>query len=219
MDGNHHVVLHGAEISLRCRSGRWHHGFGFLHPIHGCRCREFRLGESSQTVQFGERTSLQPVGCVTGCFSRGNVIFWVMLFIGCNRIASKFKKLRCFAHVRVSLLDERCTANGLIAMIDTVLHKGPEHGTFLTLHQQPDLFDYYIGGGFKYLLFSLMFTPTWGRWSNLTNVFQLGWNHQLGFQSFECLSKRVADPANFVSHLHLRDASATNNESMNLIST
>ena len=48
------------------------------------------------------------------------------------------------AHVRVSLLDERCTANGFIAMIDTVLHKDPEHGTFLTLYQ-PDLF----GGGFK----------------------------------------------------------------------
>lgn len=79
MDGNHHV----AEISLRCRSGRWHHGFGFLHPIHGCRCCEFRLaGESSMYVQLGERTSLQPVGWVKGsCFSRGNVICWVMLLL------------------------------------------------------------------------------------------------------------------------------------------
>ena len=66
-------MLDVGEISLRCRSGRWHHGFGFLHPIHGCRCREFRLtGESSMYVQLGERTSLQPVGWVKGsCFFQG----------------------------------------------------------------------------------------------------------------------------------------------------
>ena len=32
-----------------------------------------------------------------------------------------------------------------------------------------------LGGGFKYLLFS----PLLGKISNLTNIFQMGWNHQL----------------------------------------
>ena len=33
-------------------------------------------------------------------------------------------------------------------------------------------------GGFKYFF---IFTTTWGnKWSNLTNIFQMGWNHQLG---------------------------------------
>ncbi len=31
-------------------------------------------------------------------------------------------------------------------------------------------------GGFKYFLFS---PRSLGRWSNLTNIFQMGWNHQL----------------------------------------
>ena len=33
----------------------------------------------------------------------------------------------------------------------------------------------YLGGGFKYSYFH----PYLGKWSNLTNVFQRGWNHQL----------------------------------------
>ena len=33
-----------------------------------------------------------------------------------------------------------------------------------------------LPGGFKYLLFS---SRTLGKWSNLTNIFQMGWNHQL----------------------------------------
>ena len=34
-----------------------------------------------------------------------------------------------------------------------------------------------LGGGFKYVF---IFTPTWGKWSNLTNIFSDGWfNHQL----------------------------------------
>ena len=33
-----------------------------------------------------------------------------------------------------------------------------------------------LGGGFKYFYFH----PYLGRWSNLTNIFQLGWNHHLG---------------------------------------
>ena len=31
-----------------------------------------------------------------------------------------------------------------------------------------------LGGGFKYFLCS----PYLGKWSNLTNIFQMGWNHQ-----------------------------------------
>ena len=34
----------------------------------------------------------------------------------------------------------------------------------------------YLGGGFKCFLF---FTPIWGRFQFLTNIFQMGWNHQL----------------------------------------
>ena len=37
----------------------------------------------------------------------------------------------------------------------------------------------YLGGGFKYVLFG---TPTWGNdptWLNLTNIFEMGRNHQL----------------------------------------
>ena len=32
-----------------------------------------------------------------------------------------------------------------------------------------------LGGGFKYFYFH----PYLGKWSNLTNIFQVGWNHQL----------------------------------------
>ena len=32
-----------------------------------------------------------------------------------------------------------------------------------------------LGGGFKHLLFS---SQSLGKWSNLTNIFQMGWNHQ-----------------------------------------
>ena len=32
-----------------------------------------------------------------------------------------------------------------------------------------------VGGGFKHLFF----TPTWEIWSDLTKIFQVGWNHQL----------------------------------------
>ena len=32
-----------------------------------------------------------------------------------------------------------------------------------------------LGGGFKYCYFH----PYLGKWSNLTNIFQMGWNHQL----------------------------------------
>ena len=33
-----------------------------------------------------------------------------------------------------------------------------------------------LAGGFKY--FFLIFIPTGGKWSILTNIFQMGWNHQ-----------------------------------------
>ena len=43
-----------------------------------------------------------------------------------------------------------------------------------------------LGGGFKDFSFS---PRNWGRWSNLTNVFERGWNHQLVFcfQSYRCV--------------------------------
>ena len=34
-----------------------------------------------------------------------------------------------------------------------------------------------LGGGFKYFLFH----PYLGKISNLTNIFQMGWNHQPGY--------------------------------------
>ena len=37
--------------------------------------------------------------------------------------------------------------------------------------------DHYLGGGFKYFYFH----PYLGKWSNLTNIFQMGWNHQLDY--------------------------------------
>ena len=37
------------------------------------------------------------------------------------------------------------------------------------------LADFNLGGAFKCFLFS----PYMGKWSNLTNIFQMGWNHQL----------------------------------------
>ena len=35
----------------------------------------------------------------------------------------------------------------------------------------------FLGGGFKYSFVH----PYLGKWSNLTNIFQMGWNHQLVF--------------------------------------
>ena len=35
-----------------------------------------------------------------------------------------------------------------------------------------------LDGGFKYFFFH----PYLGKWSNLANIFQMGWNHQLVFQ-------------------------------------
>ena len=44
-----------------------------------------------------------------------------------------------------------------------------------------------LGGGFKCFF---LFHPYLGKWSNLTNIFQMGWNHQLvimGEKSIEIL--------------------------------
>ncbi len=53
--------------------------------------------------------------------------------------------------------------------------KSPELVTFFNLKVGVRGF---LGGGFKYFLFS---PRTFGKWSNLTNIFQMGWNHQLVF--------------------------------------
>ena len=46
----------------------------------------------------------------------------------------------------------------------------------------------YLGGGFIFFYFH----PYLGKWSNLTNIFQMGWNHQLeylyAFQAFFFIS-------------------------------
>ena len=45
-------------------------------------------------------------------------------------------------------------------------------------YQNDDIFangTYFLGGGFKYFFFH----PYLGKWSNLTNIFQMGCNHQL----------------------------------------
>ena len=38
-----------------------------------------------------------------------------------------------------------------------------------------------LGGGFIFFNFH----PYLGKWSNLTNIFQMGWNHQLGIQNMK----------------------------------
>ncbi len=42
----------------------------------------------------------------------------------------------------------------------------------------------HLGGGFKHFFFH----PYLGKWSNLTNIFQLAWNHQLAIQLRRSLS-------------------------------
>ena len=54
----------------------------------------------------------------------------------------------------------------------------------------------HLGGGFKYFVY---FHPYLGKWSNLTNIFQMGWNHQPVIHfSFQCPSVRsriLSDPS------------------------
>ena len=58
--------------------------------------------------------------------------------------------------------------------------KGGGHlGRFVKLHHPPRTSISYLGGGFKYVfIFTLTYLGKWFRF-NLTNIFQLGWNHQL----------------------------------------
>ena len=44
-----------------------------------------------------------------------------------------------------------------------------------------------LGGGFRYFFFH----PYLGKWSNLTNIFQMGWNHQLEMGWFNHQLSRV----------------------------
>ena len=57
-----------------------------------------------------------------------------------------------------------------------------------TFHKDPKEFEKvldgsfcFLGGGFEYFLFSSL---PGEKWSHLANIFQVGWNHQLGFVSF-----------------------------------
>ena len=45
--------------------------------------------------------------------------------------------------------------------------------------------DWKRGGGNSHILYFWNFHPYLGKWSNLTNIFQMGWNHQLGSLFFE----------------------------------
>ena len=50
----------------------------------------------------------------------------------------------------------------------------------------------WLGGGFSF--FFLNFHPYFGKWSILTNIFQMGWNHQLDdFNVNRNLSKQTRD--------------------------
>ena len=51
-----------------------------------------------------------------------------------------------------------------------------------------------IHGGLKILIF--IFTLYLGKWSNLTNIFQMGWNHQLEFVFIFTLSTIMGSPLN-----------------------
>ena len=45
-------------------------------------------------------------------------------------------------------------------------------------------FDPFLGGGFKDFLFSSLL---WGRFPKLTNIFQMGWNHELTFDELKAV--------------------------------
>ena len=60
-----------------------------------------------------------------------------------------------------------------------------------------------LGGGFKAFF---MFNPTWGNDPNLTDIFQVGWNHQqeIYFQGYTSVSGWVTYPNCLISsHTHL----------------
>ena len=71
--------------------------------------------------------------------------------------------------------------------------------------------DSFLGGGFKYFLFS----PLLGKWSNLTNIFQMGWNHQLEISapfpwipmfSKKCFTQEISEDS-FSTRMALLDLS------------
>ena len=63
---------------------------------------------------------------------------------------------------------------------------------------------YDLGGGCKYFIFPS--PDPWGKWSNLTHIFQLGWNHHPSdiFVIFGCLKMRnsMKFPINICVSMH-----------------
>ena len=45
------------------------------------------------------------------------------------------------------------------------------------------ILEVYTESGWWFQIF-IIFTPTWGNVPILTNIFQMGWNHQLGMHVF-----------------------------------
>ena len=70
------------------------------------------------------------------------------------------------------------------------------HGCFFSKKktQQP-----FLGVGFKYCLSSF---PYLGKWFNLTNIFQMGWNHQLVLLLFSTASTRTCTSCCFTMMHH-----------------
>ena len=52
---------------------------------------------------------------------------------------------------------------------------------------------YILGGGFKYIFFH----PYLGKISNLTNIFQMGWNHQPVYLHLQRTPKKPSPTSNF----------------------
>ena len=62
-----------------------------------------------------------------------------------------------------------------------------------------------LGGGFKYFF---IFNPTWGKISNLTNIFQGGWNHQLVLHRYHGLLQSRVPQASLLGHTTVLHADA-----------
>ena len=54
--------------------------------------------------------------------------------------------------------------------------------------------NYFLGGGFKYFFYV---HPYLGEWSNLTNIFQMGWNHRL-VSFFQTVDGRNPAPVSMI---------------------
>ena len=70
------------------------------------------------------------------------------------------------------------------------IHQGREGGRSGTIAVH--VWQHILGGGFKYFLFS---SRSLGKWSNLTNIFQMGWNHQVVYEL--ALSAYNKNPSHF----------------------